>query len=182
MKKVYYIHGFNSGIKPNKINELSKILNENIIGLEFDSSISMTKNLQKLIKCIDEKDENILIGTSLGGYYSNVLSLYLNCKSIITNPSLKPFYTLNRYIGTNINFVSNIEYDFTNEILNSYNIEFPINKSSLILLSENDELLNSRQTFETYRDIVTVVMFEGGEHRFEFYNDSKKIINNFINE
>lgn len=105
MKTVLYIHGFMSGSN----SETSKILSDlymSVIAPEVDGNVQ--NSLEKINKVIKETKPNIIIGSSLGGYYA------LLCDSgdipvLVINPSLFPKETLKKNVGKELTYYSKRE-------------------------------------------------------------------------
>ena len=105
MKTVLYIHGFMSGSN----SETAKILSDlymRVITPEVDGNVQ--SSLEKINKAIKETKPNIIIGSSLGGYYA------LLCDSddipvLVVNPSLFPKETLKKYVGKELTYYSKRE-------------------------------------------------------------------------
>lgn len=93
------IHGFNSSGNNSKYQWLIKNFpDENIISPTMDyaneNPISIFNNLKKMILSSDEC--RCIIGSSLGAFLSYCLCADLGIRSILINPSLVPFLTLNQ--------------------------------------------------------------------------------------
>lgn len=104
-KTVLYIHGFMSGSN----SETAKILSDlymRVIVPEVDGNVQ--NSLEKINKAIKETKPNIIIGSSLGGYYA------LLCDSgdipvLVINPSLFPKETLKKNVGKELTYYSKRE-------------------------------------------------------------------------
>ena len=174
--KVLYIHGFNSAGYGEKINHLKEFFgDENVIAptLPYDPKKAI-KLLEFLVDAIKDKDDLLLVGTSLGGFYALHLADKFKVPAVLINPSTDPYTSLRSQIGPQINYKSNEEYVFTEEHLNSlkdYYVpeEKQKNLSNLVsvYLDEEDELLDSKQTKDYFESKgIYVKMFPGGNHRF----------------
>ncbi len=104
-KTILYIHGFMSGSN----SETAKILSDlyiRVITPEVDGNVQ--NSLEKINKAIKETKPNIIIGSSLGGYYA------LLCDSgdipvLVVNLALFPKETLKKYIGKKLTYYSKRE-------------------------------------------------------------------------
>ena len=183
---IFYIHGYGSGIKKEKVLELSKIFSQEVIGLQYDSAKGYKENFDFLLYDIvnfydGSKEDIVIIGTSLGAFYANNLSNALaNSRCILTNPALEPYDGLKKYIGVHKNYVTGVEYIFTEEVLETYNIKLKINNSSLILLSSGDKVIDSFKTQKQFEKQTNVIMYNGGEHRFKHYEEAQIDMLRFI--
>ena len=171
--KIIYIHGFNSAGYGEKINHLRKAFgDENVI------APTLPYNPEKAIKLLEylvekmKNDDLYLVGTSLGGYYALYLTNKYGVPSIIINPSLYPYKSLESQVGHQKNYKTGEEYEFKKEYLDFLK-KIRFSKSDLekyknkifVYLDENDELLDSRETAEYFKDFY-VKMYSGGNHRF----------------
>ncbi len=185
--KVIYIHGFNSAGFGDKVNKLKSAFgSENVIPInlpyEPDKAIKLLSYLVEKLK-----DDNLyLFGTSLGGFYAMFLAVKYKVPAILINPSVNPYESLKDEVGKQINYKTNEEYEFTKEHLNTLKELQPskeeIDKAKdyiYVYLDEEDELLDSKETAEFFKDFY-VVMYPGGNHRFqhmdELIEDFKKSI------
>lgn len=104
-KTVLYIHGFMSGSN----SETSKILSDlysRVIVPEVDGNVK--SSLEKINKAIKETKPNIIIGSSLGGYYA-LLCDSGNIPVLVINPSLFPKETLKKNVGKELTYYSKRE-------------------------------------------------------------------------
>ena len=174
--KVLYIHGFNSAGYGEKINHLKNFFgDENVITptLPYDPQKAI-KQLEFLVEAIKDKDDLLLVGTSLGGYYALYLADKYKVPAILINPSTEPYITLKSQIGPQINYKSNEEYIWTEEHLKSLEkLKVDEEKQKLlkdlvyVYLDEEDELLDSHKTKDYFEEKgIYVKMFPGGNHRF----------------
>ncbi len=168
---VLYIHGFGSEFKPDseKIKHLSTIGNVKGVDIDYTDSYEniYKKIFEALIKC------DILVGTSMGGYWAKTLGDTCGMPYVSINPVINPQEMLKKYIGNHTNY-DNEPYI----LLKSTIIEYPeLNNSlmnGLILLDEADELLSSESTSKHFNN--QVVMFKGGCHRFSHMKESLELI------
>jgi len=170
---ILYLHGFASHGNGNK----SKLLKEYF---KNEKVISPTLPVDPLdaIKFIDEiievyKDENnIVIGTSLGGFYTFYTSAKYKIKGVLINPSFEPWVTLRNSIGLNKRFDTNEEFIWKEEYLDSlekiYNDAKQNCDESLLnfFLAEDDELLDHSKIIEKFPKANTIKYYKNMSHRF----------------
>jgi predicted esterase YcpF (UPF0227 family) len=165
-----YIHGFGSKYDPesNKIKSLNKIFNVHGITLDY------TKSYNSIIKELKEFNSKVLadiiIGTSLGGFYANQLGVLIKEPFVSINPSIEPKITLKKYIGKGIDY-NNKPYELNESTVNEYP-EFINSAYGLILLDKDDDVIDPNRTIELYKDTYRIVSFNGGSHRFEHIEES----------
>ena len=177
--KIIYIHGFGSCGNSNKSKILKK-LNYPILSPNLPPSPKDAINMLESIIT----PETILIGSSLGGYYSIYLAERYFLKAILINPSLKPYKTLKNYTGLQYRFCDKKPFYFKKEYLKELKIykTKPKRAKYLILLQSNDEILNYKKTLKKFknRPNAKIVVEYGGNHRFENLDDYLCMIKNFI--
>ena len=174
--KYVYIHGFNSAGYGDKINDLkANFGEENVIALNLpynpEKAIQLLEFLVDAILC---KDKTVLLGTSLGGFYSLYLSYKFKIPAFIINPAIDPYNALKNELGEQTNFKTGERYNFTDEYLENLKNFYLTEKQLLeikdlifVYLDEEDELLDSKETkkyFEKYG--IFVKMYPNGNHRF----------------
>lgn len=137
------IHGFASSGENSK----SKLLleyNKNVISPTLP--IDPTRSLKILNDIIQSNDITLIVGTSMGGFYANLLSNKYNISSILINPSTKPSVTLGKKVGVHKNYKTNEEFELTQEHINIFK-EIEITQSfdlgfQTVLLGEHDDVID----------------------------------------
>lgn len=176
---VVYIHGFNSGLKPNKIKKLSKVLNADsdivyrVHGVQWDSELDYQTNFNNLVEQINQFDnEVLLIGCSLGGFYARQIGNVIGCNVVLINPVVDPQLQLKCLIGQHTNYVTGKSYTFTEQLLNSYVIDSADRGNKLTYVSDDDSLLvGNGDLVEQYRDRFGYIIHTMTDHRVDDYND-----------
>jgi len=174
-----YIHGFRSCAKGNK----SKIIKDYFGDLvAFNLPPSPLEAIEKLKPYA--KPGNILIGSSLGGYYAIHLAEKYALKAVLLNPSLKPYKTLKPYTGTQYRYCDNEPFKWKKRYLKelkSLKVK-PKKGKYLVLLQSKDEVLNYKKTLKVFKKLpnAKVIVEYGGNHRFENLQDYVCMIENFI--
>ncbi|MEY4936327.1 MAG: hypothetical protein RIS64_2686 [Bacteroidota bacterium] len=93
---IFYIHGLNASANSEKLKKLQAFFKEETVaGLEYDSKAldnydKVFHHLRAQIDSFKPSNPLLLIGTSLGGYWSSQLSNYYQCKKVLLNPCLFP--------------------------------------------------------------------------------------------
>jgi predicted esterase YcpF (UPF0227 family) len=166
---ILYIHGFNSFFDLNneKIVSISKIEDVKLFGIDIDYLNDVNDIIEKLkTKIIDNKID-IVVGTSLGAYYANKVSILFKIPFIVFNPVIDPQETL-------------AKLKLSKKLLVQYNEKFNKNSSGIIFLDKGDELIDSEKTYQQYYSTYKIYQYEGGTHRFSHITDAIKIIENYI--
>jgi uncharacterized protein len=169
---ILYIHGFGSSGQGGK----SKLFREYFHkqGVKFLApSLSMIptlaiSTLEEIIEiCSDE--EIILMGSSLGGYYAIYLSEKYNLKTVLINPSIKPYETLTKVLGDNKSyFDKNFSFtwgDAQVESLKKFDTSIKNTKNYLLLACKGDAVLDYREAKEKLQGAEMIIQ-DGGDHGF----------------
>ncbi len=179
---ILYIHGFRSTIESHKAKILKKHYKENIIIPDY--SIIPQQAIKELEKIIENQNIKGIIASSLGGFYATYLSEKYNLKTVLINPSVKPYLTLKKYIGENEKY-NGTPFDWTMEhieMLSNLKMEKITLENYYIFLQQGDEVLDYRKAEERYRG-AKLFIESGGNHRFQnferFFDDvSLLLLNN----
>jgi predicted esterase YcpF (UPF0227 family) len=180
-----YLHGFNSKGKPNsdKVQELRNL--GPVQTVDYDSFALFESIREHLIAELSARFEQnpqanwVLIGTSLGGYWSATMANHFELPAILINPAIQPGRTLKRHVGLRIeNFVTGEPNTLTQETVSSYP-DIPTGGEYLILLDSADEALDPTATQKYYQH-KPVLTFEGGSHRFAHMAEALPYIRRFL--
>lgn len=181
---VIYIHGFGGsgeGSKAKAFREYYKSKGEGFIApsLSYVPELAI-KTLEELIESYNR--DVILIGSSLGGFYTIYLSQKYSLKAVLLNPSIYPYKTLKNFLGDAPNFYDNSSFRWGEhhiDMLENY-IQDDIDESKFMLLvQKGDELLNFQEAVDKFSD-ATVIVEDGGSHGFEGIENYFVKINNFL--
>lgn len=94
--KVINIHGYHGNHENSAYTALDELKAEIISPyLDYDSE-TPEKILENLHKLIKENNPDIIVGTSLGGFFATILSVRTDIPAILINPALMPFLHLPR--------------------------------------------------------------------------------------
>ena len=177
---IVYIHGFASCAKSNKTKKLEEYFGD-IIAIDLPPSPA--EAIKRLTPYA--KRGNLLIGSSLGGFYAIYLAEKFGLKAVLINPSLKPYKTLKRYIGTQYRYCDNKPFEWKKSYLKELKKlkVKPKRGKYLVLLQSGDELLSYKKTLKKFknRPNARVIVEYGGNHRFENLEDYLCMIENFKN-
>lgn len=205
---IIYIHGLDSGA-----NSTKGILLENYCQ-QYHSDINVVRpdlnktpdqvfrQILSLIESLNNNDDaqlktsnTVLVGSSLGGYFSTLVSNHIGCPALLLNPSTQPHVTLQRFADESIlarndrNEVSinkvlyttaggwNITYSdlqwFAEHQLAAVN--YP-NKIA-VLIKEGDELLDPNLSAKFYQQHSAKVILQAeGDHRFSDFGEKLPMV------
>ncbi|MEA1879785.1 MAG: YqiA/YcfP family alpha/beta fold hydrolase [Campylobacterota bacterium] len=179
MPKILYLHGFASCGVGNKSTTLKQYFGaSNVLCPDLDPSPD--KAIASIEKLIENLEDVLLIGSSLGGFYATYLAEKFGLKAVLINPSTQPWETLSSYVGVQKRYCDNVPFDFKEQYLQAL---LPLKKEPsrgkyLLLLQSEDEVLDytkAQSFYNKHRVIIEV----GGNHRFENIDDYLSMIDNF---
>jgi hypothetical protein len=191
---VLYIHGFNSSPLSIKAKQTKAYLTQNFPNTLFvcpQLKCTPSQAIEQLEAILnDDAYQGLkwsLIGSSLGGYFSDYLAQKYQLKAVLVNPAVKPYDLLQGYLGEQVNpytqecyqvtpdfvcFLKSIEQiklDFNNETKNNYRV----------MLQMGDEVLDYQQAVEKYEH-CQIVLEQDGDHSFINYDQHLPKIMNFL--
>ncbi len=176
--KVLYIHGFASSSESFKAIELEKFFDANgFTGAVLRPSLPVApqRAIDMLIEIIEQQNVNLVIGSSLGGFYALYLNRFYPKKTVLINPSLHPSRTLSEYLGIVKRHNSDDFFYWTEEHIKQLaEMEEELDFQSLkqdnlyFYLSKDDEILDLSAIPQIF-------------HRstIKFYDDSKHVFMKF---
>ena len=169
-----YIHGFNSS--PQSLKGQQLIRHFDSMGQSSQLSVPALSHwpkeaMQQLETIVQQHDELLLIGSSLGGFYATNLSeRYSHVKAVLVNPAVAPHNLLGALLGPQKNFYSGEEYELTLEHMAQlerlYYPQLNYPERLLLLQQEGDETLDYREAVNYYNASAQIVQ-PGGHHGFE---------------
>lgn len=170
---IIYVHGFNSSPQSWKAQQLQSILQNTEYQVEVPAlshwPAEAIKQLSSLIK--KHSGPVLLLGSSLGGYYSLWLTEhYPQCRAVLVNPAIYPYRLLSEWLGENQNYYTAERYQLTDKHLQQL-LELEVEQLNdpsryLLLLQTADETLDYRHALEKLPNSPAFVQ-EGGSHGFE---------------
>ncbi len=175
---VLYIHGFASCGEGNKSRTLKKHLKD---VMAPNLPIRPKEAVKYLDEIIANNDIDMLVGSSLGGFYATYLGQKHNKRGVLINPSVRPYNTLKKSLGINRRFCDGAEFEWKEEYLKELlNLDVKNLRKNLflVLLQTGDEVLDYREALKKFSNQRCVVEY-GGNHRFENIEDYICMIKNF---
>ena len=187
------IHGFTSSSSSNKAQLFRRWLAEKGRESEWvcpDLPIDPTEAMGILSEIIEQamnqaKPANPslkLVGSSLGGYYANILAARYSLKAILINPAVDAGSRLSEAIGPHKNWHDDGVQEFTQghvDALKAMDIPEPPEPDKIFLMTEmGDETLDYSQGVAYYRDCHQLI-FRGGNHSFSRFESVLSLIDEF---
>lgn len=175
-----YVHGFNSSPASWKAQVLKQALEQRGLGDRFRCpalshwpSQAMSQLSEELERAKGE--QVVLVGSSLGGYYSSYLVEQAAARgqalsAVLVNPAVRPYELLRELLGDNANLYTDEHYQLTErhlEQLLALDTPEPSDPSRYLLLVQTaDETLDYRQAVDKYRHSAQFIQ-PGGSHGFD---------------
>jgi len=188
MRKLLYLHGFNSSPQSHKAQLLHGFMQQRGCGDRLimpqipevpGEAVIFLGNLAEQIR---QDSELSIAGSSLGGYYATWLAEKYNCPAVLINPSVKPFKTLEACLGENKFYYSNKTWVFDtthiSQLRDIYIPQLSHPENFLVLLQTGDETLDYREAEEKYHD-SRLIIEEGGDHAFNGFENHLGHLLNF---
>lgn len=156
--KIMYVHGIGSNGKGNTVTMMKKYLTNHEI-YSFDIPADPDEAVKFIKDKCNELDINVLVGTSLGGFY--VMQIY-GVQKILINPAIKAFETANIIgIGTHDYLCERedgiqtytIDEKFIEKLRTQFdrhmnNIDEEVSKETYGLFGVQDDICDFRQEFK----------------------------------
>ena len=163
----------------------------------------------KLISLVEEWGSDskvVFVGSSLGGYFSTLVSNHKGCAALLLNPSTQPHVTLQRFAHdlllnhdsnegqgedelpkNQILYTTAGGWDITSADLQWFadhqlsEIHYP--KKIAVFIKEGDELLNPELSKAFYQQQgSTVILQAGGDHRFSDFGEQLPMVINMLQD
>lgn len=201
---IIYIHGLDSDANSTKGILLESYCQQhhadiNVYRPDLNSAPEQVfEQLVRLVTELNTDDKTVLIGSSLGGYFSTLVSNHTGCPALLLNPSTQPHVTLQRFAHelllnrdegqgedelpkNQILHTTAGGWDITSADLQWFadhqlvSINYP--HKIAVLLKAGDELLNAELSKDFYQaQGATVTVQAGGDHRFMDFGEQLQIV------
>ena len=207
-----YIHGLDSDANSTKGVLLEKYCQHHhpdINVLRPDLNKSPQDVFDKLISLVEEWGSDskvVFVGSSLGGYFSTLVSNHTGCAALLLNPSTQPHVTLQRFAHdlllnndsnegqgedelpkNQILYTTAGGWDITSADLQWFadhqlsEVHYP--KKIAVFIKEGDELLNPELSKAFYQQQgSTVILQAGGDHRFSDFGEQLPMVINMLQD
>lgn len=207
-----YIHGLDSDANSTKGMLLEKYCQHHhpdINVLRPDLNKSPQDVFDKLISLVEEWGSDskvVFVGSSLGGYFSTLVSNHKGCAALLLNPSTQPHVTLQRFAQdlllnndsnegqgedelpkNQILYTTAGGWDITSADLQWFadhqlsEVHYP--RRIAVFIKEGDELLNPELSKAFYQQQgSTVILQAGGDHRFSDFGEQLPMVINMLQD
>jgi predicted esterase YcpF (UPF0227 family) len=179
---VVYLHGFRSSPRSSKAQMTGDAI---VHRVEQGATIewycpqlhaSPQESMDMVRRHIDtsKADRLTVIGSSLGGFYTNYLAEQYGCKGIALNPAVRAGRELEPHVGMMTAYDSEEPFDFRAEYIDELNrmqIEsITLPERYLLLAATGDELLDWREMAAFYPGAQQIII-QGSDHGISNYSD-----------
>jgi predicted esterase YcpF (UPF0227 family) len=171
---VVYIHGFNSSPASFKAQQLHRAWLQ--LGLSEEQLLipdlhhHPERALAQLQSVIEQLNQPVLIGSSLGGFYATYLAEQYHLKALLINPAVAPQRLFAGFLTEQENHYSGERWQLTESHLNGFaalNIAPPNDAQRFcVWLQSGDETLDYCLA-EQYYHGCSVQIEQGGDHGFQ---------------
>lgn len=188
---VVYLHGFRSSPNSTKAvmtGEVVRALTSADHSYEWycpQLLASPKASLEMVVKHIDQSkfDSLVIVGSSLGGFYTNYLAEKYQCKGIALNPAVYAARELEPHVGMMTAYDSEEPFDFKAEYideLRTLQVGLITNPERYFLIAaKGDELLDWREMAAFYSGAKQLIL-EGGDHGISDYANHLPAVIDFI--
>ena len=179
MLKILFLHGFSSCGRGNKSKLLKAYFGESGV-IAQNLPYSPLEAIEAIEKLIKYEKIDLLVGSSLGGFYATFLAEKYRLKAVLLNPSTQPWKTLKPYVGIQKRFCDEEPFKFKKSYLKEMKslTVVPQKGCYLVLLQSDDELLDYTKAQSLY-NMHHVIVEYGGNHRFENIDAYMSMIRKF---
>jgi uncharacterized protein len=178
MRKILYLHGFNSSPKSMKATALKAHLEAQGLGDAYlcPELPHRPAEAMRLVEALIERvgaGELTIVGSSLGGFYATHLTEKYGFKSVLVNPGVFAHASLASYIGPQTNLYNGTQYEFTRQHIDELAALARARPTRLdrywLMVESADETLDYREAVAFYRGARQLVI-AGGDHGFSNWN------------
>jgi uncharacterized protein len=179
---VVYLHGFRSSPRSSKARMTGDAIAHRVeqgAPIEWycpQLHASPQESIDMVRRHIDasKADRLSVIGSSLGGFYTNYLAEQYGCKGIALNPAVRAGRELEPHVGMMTAYDSEEPFDFRAEYIDELNrmqvesITLP--ERYLLLAATGDELLDWREMAAFYPGAQQIII-QGSDHGIHNYSE-----------
>ena len=171
--KYFYIHGL-MATGQSSAKELNRVLGSHVAVLPWDYTKCFEENFEKLSTILEqEKDDFILMGSSMGGFYANALANKFLVSCALFNPVNNPQELLKEV--KNIDYYKNGIEKLTEEVINSYKIQKDVLLPRVIVIGKNDDIVNPDENIKHWSGRCYLKIVEEG-HKIKNFDVFKQDI------
>ncbi len=186
---IIYLHGFQSSSLSIKGQLLKRYCESRPQWYVHLPDLNMPPHLalEKLAALIQELDQVVLVGSSLGGFYATQLVAKLAVPAVLINPAMQPWHLFRDLFGaTQLPYKVNEHWTLDDAQLDYLEqIELPFVQDAdkiLVLLQQGDEVLDYREAQRYYNGAALVISETQGNHAMEDFADKIPMALQFLSD
>lgn len=180
MLRLFYIHGFLSGPNAEKAHALRNYIEEHNLTSQIyfnapdfaDTPKEAFNTLCELFaqeKAEHATDKIVIVGSSMGGFFSTLLSQRFCLKAVLLNPCIHPHQYFKSLIGPQYNPLTERHFELTDDMLpylKSLDESIIVRDDLLkVFLGTADEVLDYRKALLKF-NTCDIEIVPGGDHAF----------------
>lgn len=186
-----YLHGFRSSPRSSKAvmtGDAVKALSSKDNPFEWycpQLLASPKISVDMVIQHIDKSnaDRVVIIGSSLGGFYTNFLAEKYACKAVVLNPAVRAARELAPHVGMLTAYDSDEPFDFRPEYIDELKAlqveKITVPERYFLIAAKGDELLDWSEMAEFYPGANQLIL-EGSDHGISEYRELLPKVLEFI--
>lgn len=199
--RLIYLHGLDSdsnAIKAQITDAYCQEHHPDITVIRPDLNRSPDEVVALLTQLIGDGVDTVLVGSSLGGYFANLLSDMTGVPAVLLNPSIRPDLSFRRFLQDNFADdgqalqADTVIYTTTGgwQIVYGDLVWFDDHRLQVaypdrlkVLLKLGDELLDAQATKDFYTQKGAEVLAQvGGDHRISDYDQQVATVIDWVNQ
>lgn len=175
--RLIYLHGFRSSPQSAKAQQLRRRFEAMSIADRFccpQLPMSPKESLEWIQSSCQPQNDDVFVGSSLGGLYAHWLAEYYGSRCVLINPAIYPAKALASYVGPLKAYHSDQSLEWrSSDVKELSDIEsIPVTgpERYLLLAATGDELIDFRHMLERYKGCRQYLV-EGSDHAFSCFED-----------
>lgn len=199
--RLIYLHGLDSdsnAIKAQITDAYCQEYHPDITVIRPDLNRSPDEVVALLTQLIGDGVDTVLVGSSLGGYFANLLSDMTGVPAVLLNPSIRPDLSFRRFLQDNFADheqalqADTVIYTTTGgwQIVygdlawfDDHRLQAAYPDRLKVLLKLGDELLDAQATKDFYTQKGAEVLAQvGGDHRISDYDQQVATVIDWVNQ
>lgn len=186
---ILYLHGFQSSalsIKGQQLKDYCTCYTSYTVHLP-DLNMPPLQVIDKVSDLIEQLDDVVLVGSSLGGFYATQLVAKHGVPAVLINPAMRPWLLFNERIGSLLPYKVSESWMLDQQQLDDLEqLAVPFVQDAdklLVLLQQGDEILDYRDAERYYSATshTSMIMTEmHGNHAMENFADKIPMMLEFL--
>ncbi|MDH0032499.1 MULTISPECIES: YqiA/YcfP family alpha/beta fold hydrolase [unclassified Acinetobacter] len=190
--QIIYLHGFRSNPMSKKGQQLRRYCaNHDQFQVHLpDLNLSPDEVLQKISGLIESlpRDQVVLVGSSLGGFYATYFVAKYGCSAVLINPAMQPWQLFQDLFGIEqiplkVTESWTLDTDQLQQLQLIANTRLNHADKILVLLQQGDEVLDYRQAQRYYgaaQPSSLILTDMGGNHAMDDFEEKLPLVLEFL--